>query len=111
MKNCWTSTATSHVLLHVSWTEGFPQVLVEAFASGLPVVATAVGGVPAGVGDAALLIPPGDPEAAADALERVAADRELRARLTDAGSERAAGLTLESQIADLVAFLEAGRRR
>ena len=102
---------SSHALLHVSWTEGFPQVLVEAFACGLPIVATDVGGVRDGVGDAALLIPPGDPEAAADALERVAADRELRARLTDAGSERAAGLTLESQIADLVAFLEAGRRR
>ena len=88
-----------------------PQVLVEAFACGLPIVATDVGGVRDGVGDAALLMPPGDPDAAADALERVAADRELRAGLTDAGSERAAGLTLESQIADLVAFLEAARRR
>jgi glycosyltransferase involved in cell wall biosynthesis len=102
---------SSHALLHVSWTEGFPQVLVEAFACGLPIVATDVGGVRDGVGDAALLIPPGDPDAAADALERVAADRELRARLAAAGSERAAELTLESQIADLVAFLEAARRR
>jgi glycosyltransferase involved in cell wall biosynthesis len=102
---------SSHALLHVSWTEGFPQVLVEAFASVLPVVATDVGGVHDGVGDAALLIPPGDPEAAADALQRVAGDGELRARLTDAGSERAVRLTLESQTAGLVAFLEAARRR
>jgi glycosyltransferase involved in cell wall biosynthesis len=102
---------SSHALLHVSWTEGFPQVLVEAFASALPIVATDVGGVRDGVGDAALLIPPGDPKAAADALERVAGDDELRARLIDAGLARVAPLTLESQTADLVEFLEANRRR
>jgi glycosyltransferase involved in cell wall biosynthesis len=102
---------SSHALLHVSWTEGFPQVLVEAFACGLPIVATDVGGVSDGVGDAALLIAPGDPHAAAEALERVAADAALRARLIDAGSERAAGLTLEAQTAGLIAFLEAARRR
>ena len=50
---------SSHAFLHVSWTEGLPQTLFEAFASGLPVVATAVGGVPAAVGDAALLVEPG----------------------------------------------------
>ena len=38
----------SHVFLHVSLDGGFPQVLVEAFASGLPAVATAVGGVAGG---------------------------------------------------------------
>src|SRR6185436_14790345 len=41
----------SHAFLHVSWTEGLPQVLFEAFAAGLPIVATAVGGVPDGLGD------------------------------------------------------------
>jgi glycosyltransferase involved in cell wall biosynthesis len=102
---------SSHVLLHVSWTEGFPQVLVEAFGYRLPIVATDVGGVRAGVGNAALLIGAGDPEAAADALQRVAGDGALRGRLTDAGSERAARLTLEAQIAGLVAFLEDARRR
>ena len=102
---------SSHALLHVSWTEGFPQVLAEAFACRLPVVATDVGGVRGGVSEAALLIPPGDPRAAADALERVADDTELRTHLTDAGFELAAGLTLESQTARLVAFLEAARQR
>ena len=47
----------SHAFVHVSWTEGFPQVLIEAFASALPVVATAVGGVTAAADGAALLVP------------------------------------------------------
>ena len=50
---------SSHAFLHVSWTEGLPQTLFEAFAA-RPVVATAVGGVPAAVGDSALLVEPGD---------------------------------------------------
>ncbi|HKP89525.1 MAG TPA: glycosyltransferase, partial [Thermoleophilaceae bacterium] len=62
---------SSHAFLHISWTEGLPQVLFESFAAGLPVVATEVGGVPAAVGDAALLVPPGDAERPAAELERV----------------------------------------
>jgi glycosyltransferase involved in cell wall biosynthesis len=95
----------SHALLHVSWTEGFPQVLVEAFATELPVVATAVGGVSAGVGGAAVLIPPGDAGAAVDALSRVSADDALRARLVSAGRELAAGKTIEAQTERLLEFL------
>jgi glycosyltransferase involved in cell wall biosynthesis len=96
---------SSHALLHVSWTEGFPQVLVEAFSTALPIVATDVGGVRDGVDGAALLIAPGDPQAAADALRRVVGDAALRARLTGAGLRRATELTLEAQIDRLVEFL------
>jgi glycosyltransferase involved in cell wall biosynthesis len=95
----------SHAFLHVSLTEGFPQVLVEAFASALPVVATAVGGVPAAAEGAALLIAPGDAQAAADALERIAADRQLRDGLIAAGSERARAGTLEAESENLAHFL------
>jgi glycosyltransferase involved in cell wall biosynthesis len=91
--------------LHVSWTEGMPQVLLEAFASGTPVVATAVGGVSEVAGDAALLIPPGDADAAARALERLAADPELRRRLVVAGIERLRGQTLEAQSVRVAGFL------
>ena len=98
---------TSHVFLHVSWTEGFPQVLVEAFASGLPTVATAVGGVPAAAGGAALLIEPNDAGAAAEALERIAADAPLRRELIDSGLERAREGTLEAASARLARFLAA----
>jgi glycosyltransferase involved in cell wall biosynthesis len=96
---------TSHAFLHVSWTEGFPQVLVEAFATGLPTIATAVGGVPAGTGDAALLIEPNDADAAAEALERIATDTQLRARLIDAGLARAQDGPLETSTKRLAEFL------
>ncbi len=101
---------TSHAFLHVSWTEGLPQVLFEAFAAGLPVVATAVGGVAGAVGDAGLLIAPGDPGAAADALARIAADPQLRARLIAAGNERAHRHTMEAECARVAEFLQAASK-
>ncbi|HEX8714693.1 MAG TPA: glycosyltransferase, partial [Solirubrobacteraceae bacterium] len=100
---------SSHAFLHVSWTEGFPQVLVEAFASGLPAVATAVGGVPAAAAGAALLVEPGDAGAAARELERIAADATLRDELIEAGIERARGGTLEAATAKLAEFLAGAR--
>jgi glycosyltransferase involved in cell wall biosynthesis len=96
---------SSHAFLHVSWTEGLPQVLFEAFAGRLPVVATDVGGVASAVGDAALLIPPGDAHAAAAALERLAANAELRARLIEAGFELVRRRTLEAECDRVAAFL------
>ena len=51
----------AHALAHVTWTEGLPQILYEAFAARLPVVATDVGGIREAVGDAALLVPAGRP--------------------------------------------------
>jgi glycosyltransferase involved in cell wall biosynthesis len=94
-----------NAFLHVSWTEGMPQVLLEAFAAGTPVVATAVGGVPEAAGDAALLIPPGDPDAAVTALGRIAADPELRRQLVTKGIERVRGRTLEAESARVAHFL------
>ena len=65
----WELYRGSHALLHVSLTEGVPQVLLEAFAARLPVVATAVGGVPQVVNGRGLLVPPANADAAARALE------------------------------------------
>ena len=68
-----------------SLTEGTPMALLEAMAHGLPVIATAVGGVPAMLSDQdnGLLVPPADPEMLLAAMQAVAADAGLRARLSD----------------------------
>jgi glycosyltransferase involved in cell wall biosynthesis len=95
-------------LLLVSWTEGLPQVLVEAMAIGLPVVATDVGGIRAAVGEAAVLVPPGDAAAAAAAVRRVRDDAALRERLIRAGLEFAARHTLEHEATEVARFI-AGR--
>lgn len=97
----------SHALLHVSWTEGLPQVLLEAFAAGLPVVATDVGGIQEAAGDAVLLVPPGDADAAAEAMRRLAGDPDLRARMVRAGHTHARRHTAAAEAAHVVAFLRA----
>jgi glycosyltransferase involved in cell wall biosynthesis len=95
----------SHAFLHVSLTEGVPQVLIEAFASGLPVVATAVGGVAEAAGESALLIPPRDASAAAQALTRIALEPELRGSLIRQGLTLARRHTMDAEIARVAAFI------
>jgi glycosyltransferase involved in cell wall biosynthesis len=101
----------SDVFVHVARTEGLPQVLVEAQSQGLPIVATAVGGVPAalGHGAAALLVPPGDADALADAVERMATDPGLRERTARAGLETARGRTIEAAAEATARFLAGPR--
>jgi glycosyltransferase involved in cell wall biosynthesis len=73
-----------------SGNEGTPVTAIEALASGCPVVATRVGGVPDVVrdGEDGFLVELGDLEGLAGALNRLAADPELRRRLGEAGRER-----------------------
>ncbi|MBI4640167.1 MAG: glycosyltransferase family 4 protein [Candidatus Tectomicrobia bacterium] len=65
---CWMGAAD--LLCLPSLHEGLPQVVLEALACGLPVVATAVDGTPEAIRDdtVGLLVPPGDPEQLARAL-------------------------------------------
>jgi glycosyltransferase involved in cell wall biosynthesis len=74
-----------------STSEGFPNTLVEAMAGGVPVVATAVGGVPDTVIDdvTGLLVAAGDVVGLSDRLSRVLTDPVLAARLAGAGREHA----------------------
>jgi colanic acid/amylovoran biosynthesis glycosyltransferase len=67
--------------------EGIPVVLMEVMASGLPVVASRLSGIPELVadGESGILVAPGDEAGLADALERLALDPALRRRLGDAG--------------------------
>jgi glycosyltransferase involved in cell wall biosynthesis len=79
------------MLLHPSHTDAFPTTLLEAMAASVPIVATAVGGIPEIVrdGQEALLVgpPPTAPKVAA-ALDRLLADADLRRRLGAAGRAR-----------------------
>ncbi len=81
--------------------EGLPVAIMEAFAAGLPVVATRVGGVPQQVRDGSegLLVPPGDHEALASAVVRVAEDADLRARLGAAAQARAGDYDIRAALA------------
>jgi glycosyltransferase involved in cell wall biosynthesis len=69
--------------------EQFGRVVVEGMASGVPVVASALGALPEVVGDAGVLVPPDDVEALAGALRSLAADPDRRHRLGRLGRERA----------------------
>lgn len=96
----------AHAFLHVSHTEGLPQVLFEAFAAGLPVVATAVGSVAEASGDAALLVEPDDADAAVAKLRELGNDERLRARLIEAGIARVREHTMEAELRRTAAFLK-----
>ena len=68
-----------------SLTEGSPNALLEAMAAGVPVVATNVGGIPEIVKhqESALLVPPGDIGAMADAMEKLLTDSSLARQFAD----------------------------
>lgn len=81
--------ARASVFAYPSLYEGFGLPVVEAMASGTPVVASRTSALPETVGDAALLADPHDPRAWADQLLDVLRDAALRARLRTAGLARA----------------------
>lgn len=83
--------AAAAVVVMPSHSEGSPNVLLEAMAAGVPVVATRVGGVPeiANHEETALLTESRNPEALADAMARMLADPALRARLAGNAKELA----------------------
>jgi glycosyltransferase involved in cell wall biosynthesis len=80
-----------------STSEGLPMAVLEAMAWARAIVATAVGGVPDVLtdGNDGLVVPPGDPDALAAALTRLAADPDLRQRLGEAARSRARRLNAE----------------
>ena len=81
--------AADAILFPVTWNEPWGLVPLEAMATGRPVIATGTGGSGEYLrdGENALLVPPGDAGALAEAVKRLAADPDLRAHL------RAGGLT------------------
>ena len=76
----------STLLALPSYSEGSPNVVLEAMAAGLPIAATAAGGVPEILEDGVtgLMVTPGDPQAMAEAILRILRDKALASRLAAA---------------------------
>lgn len=89
------------------WTEQFGHVLIEAMASGVPVVGSDAGAIPEVIGPAGLVTPAGDAAALRTALERLQADPALRLNLAAAGRARVLAHYTHARIAAAqAAFLE-----
>jgi glycosyltransferase involved in cell wall biosynthesis len=80
-------------LVYPSMYEGFGLPLIEAMATGTPVIASSAASIPEVTGDAALLLAPTDVAAWAGAISRVVNDEALRARLRASGLARASRFT------------------
>lgn len=106
--------ADADLLVLPSRAETYGMVVTEALARGIPVLATAVGGVPEALGRApgggvpGLLVPPEDPSALAAALRRWLTGSGLRRELRDAAAERRGTLRRwDETTRDLAAVLDA----
>lgn len=110
------SYAAAELVVLPTRAETYGMVVTEALARGLPVLASAVGGVPEALGSTpdggapGLLTPPGDVEALADAIRRWLDDPALRRRLREAARGRRSTLIRWSETAGRVArVLDAAR--
>src|SRR5437016_4013988 len=89
--------------------DNLPTVIMEAMAAGLPVISTAVGGIPEMViqSETGFLVPPGDVAALAGAIERLVNGICLRRRLGERGFQRAKELfSIEKNVRSLLALID-----
>jgi glycosyltransferase involved in cell wall biosynthesis len=80
--------SAASVYVHPSWYEGFGIMILEAFASGVPVVTSNISSLPEVVGEAGLLINPHKPSEIASATERILSQPKLAEELRRRGLER-----------------------
>lgn len=89
--------------------EGIPVSLMEAMSCQVPVISTATGGIPELLdGGAGVLVPPMDPAALAEAIERLTTDPALRRQLAEAGRQRVQERFNLEQVVTELASLYAG---
>jgi glycosyltransferase involved in cell wall biosynthesis len=95
-------------LVPSEWLEPGGTVAVEAMRVGTPVIATDVGGLPEAVLDevSGIIIPPRDPAALQAAIERLAGDPDLRARMSAAALARSERFTASHVMAEMRAAYE-----
>jgi glycosyltransferase involved in cell wall biosynthesis len=95
--------AASDALVLPSFREGTPRVITEAMASGLPVVATDIAGIPEQVieGENGYLVSTGGGQALRERLEELLADSDLRARMGERGLDRIEEFSVETMIEEL----------
>lgn len=86
------------------------QVVTEAMATGLPVVAAARGGIPEYLGSGGVYVEPSAPEAMADALEPLLLDREHRLRVGSLLRERAQSMTWDVRVREFDQILHEEQR-
>lgn len=102
----WQTYRDHDVLVLPSFTEGIPKVISEAFANGLAVVATRVGGIPDLVGPTnGLLVPPNDVDALTDALARMVGDPDLCLRMARSNLDAAREYTMAARAGCLARHL------
>ncbi len=92
--------------------DNLPTVIMEAMATGLPVISTNIAGIPEMVvqNETGFLVQPADPIALAKAIEAVIDDRLLAQRLGEAGHQRGRELfSIEKNVRELCALLPTGR--
>jgi colanic acid/amylovoran biosynthesis glycosyltransferase len=107
------AAATAFVLPSVVDPDGgmdnLPTVIMEAMAAGLPVISTAIGGIPEMViqNETGFLVPPGDAAALAGAIERLFDEIDLARRLGERGFQRAKELfSIEKNVRSLLALID-----
>lgn len=97
--------ARAQAFVYPSTFEGFGMPVLEAMAAGIPVACSGIAPLREVAGDAALFFDPQDEGAIADALDRIVADAELRAKLIQSGPNRAQAFTWERAARETLACL------